>query len=84
MSALLAELEAEENAAQLKSSKARRKKNKKKGAPKAPLVSDCWSCLSCCAVLLPRLPKSDPKALSAQLEETPCPLRSTRHTPRVS
>ena len=39
MSAFLAELEAEEKAAYLKSSKARRKKNKKKGGADAPPVS---------------------------------------------
>jgi len=45
MKELLAELEAEDNAAQLKSSKARRKKNKKKGVPDAPPVSDRPPCL---------------------------------------
>jgi len=51
MNELLAELEAEENAAQLKSSKPRRKKNKKKGVPDAPPVSDRSPCffLPCCS-----------------------------------
>jgi hypothetical protein len=40
MKELLAELEADKNAAQLKSSKARRKKNKKKGVPDVPPVTD--------------------------------------------
>ena len=50
MKELLAELAAEENAAQLKSSKARRKK-KKKGVPDAPPVSDRWLSLFhlCCS-----------------------------------
>ena len=45
MDELLAELEAEENAAQLKSSKARRKKKKKKGVPDVPPVGDRPPCL---------------------------------------
>ena len=51
MKELLAELAAEENAAQLKSSKASRKKKKKKGVPDAPSVSDRCPCLFllCCS-----------------------------------
>ena len=53
MEELLAELAAEEKAAQLKSSKPRRKKNKKKAVPDTPPVSDRAPVFFCHVTLTP-------------------------------